>query len=188
MLVHFHYHRGITVPYVNSVLACTAERAAAQVTDLVNGSPRLQLLEAYIRMHRPGKSTLQLREYLHLPILEHATALTRLLASDHPLQIEQLRRALPPIPRCERQCRFCGADGSIEDECHVLLDCNGSLPLLRLRSPMLVSLFQTCPGLRRLRVSLSSIDFLACILLEPRVAPSLTRYIHAVFELCRSMT
>ncbi len=150
-------------------------------------SPRLQLLDAYIRAHRAGSSILRLRGYLHLPILDHSTAITQLLASDHPFQVEQLRWTHPSVAREAQCCWFCNADGSIEDEAHTLLDCNGSFSLLRLRSLMLVAVFQTCPHLRRQRTSLSSIDFLAHVLLEPQAAPYLAHYIHAVFELCRNV-
>ncbi|KAI0367105.1 hypothetical protein BV20DRAFT_1045787 [Pilatotrama ljubarskyi] len=64
------------------------------------------------------------RRYLALPHRRQREALTALLFSEHPLAVEQLRRAPTPhpIPRQWRVCRFCRAADAVEDEYHVLLD------------------------------------------------------------------
>ncbi|KAJ7454295.1 hypothetical protein B0H11DRAFT_2325025 [Mycena galericulata] len=68
------------------------------------------------------------RHYLTMVMIPaHPKALTRLLLSDHNLSVERLRypvRYRLAIPREERLCRFC-RDG-VEDEVHLLLECEGS--------------------------------------------------------------
>ena len=49
--------------------------------------------------------------------------MTKFRISNHILLIETGRYKYPKIPRHERTCRFCST-GKIENETHVLLECN----------------------------------------------------------------
>ena len=74
-----------------------------------------------MRLYKMFKTELCMEKYLYLP--PHLrTALTKLRASCHQLQIERGRYQCPPIPAHERFCQFC-QNGSIEDEKHFLLHC-----------------------------------------------------------------
>ena len=72
-------------------------------------------------LYKMFKTELCMEKYLYLP--PHLrTALTKLRASCHQLQIERGRYQCPPIPAHERFCQFC-QNGSVEDEKHFLLQC-----------------------------------------------------------------
>ena len=58
----------------------------------------------------------------------------RVAAAAVALTVEQLRRAVPSVPRERRICRFCKRQWAVENEMHVLLECSdGRLEGLRMR-------------------------------------------------------
>jgi hypothetical protein len=71
------------------------------------------------------------RKFLKVPNPRHRVALTRLLASDHHLAVEEERRSRIRIEREDRLCRRCGLE--VEDEVHVLLGCEGDEMICRRR-------------------------------------------------------
>ena len=63
------------------------------------------------------ESYLKLSPYMRVPV-------ARLRTSTHTLRIETGQYNLPvPVPAEERYCWFC-QNGSVEDECHFLFECN----------------------------------------------------------------
>ncbi|EPS93078.1 hypothetical protein FOMPIDRAFT_1105391, partial [Fomitopsis schrenkii] len=109
----------LTADYLSDTLPRLRNSLVSHLRQEVMSSQRLVILAA-----RPSRSpVLERRDYLSIPNQKHRAALIRLLASDHPLAVEQMRRRTPPVPREWRVCRFCARRGSIEDEAHTLLRC-----------------------------------------------------------------
>ncbi len=77
-----------------------------------------------------------------MPVLAHRKALVRLLTFSHTLAVEVLRwteRRCPPVLREDCLCRYCHTE--VEDEAHVLLDCDGIDQLQSLRSQFFRKVF-----------------------------------------------
>ena len=114
---------------INSVCRC----AASWLDREIDSSVRLYLLHGCLEPvdgKLPKKVIMCLRHYLQVPIPKHHLALTRLVLADHPLAMEQLRRASrynPPIPHACHLRRLCRQD--VETPEHVLLLCNASSAL-----------------------------------------------------------
>jgi hypothetical protein len=143
----------------------------------VESSARLCLLHGRLEpmeLGPPRKIVVFFRHYLQVQVPGHRRALTQLLLGDHPLGVEQLRRAgryHPSVPRPDRLCRLCRED--VETPEHILLICNvlPALSLLRhnfclnlqthgLQLPCVTCANATCV-LQGLVYSRSSIDLLA---------------------------
>ena len=110
-------------------------------------------------------------------------AVTQLLLSDHCLRVEQLRRRQPPVPRDQRRCRFCTHRLVTEDEAHILLQCYSHEPLNTLRRNYLTTLYLKYPQCRRLRLTLSDVQFIAHILQLQGLLPVTAKYLFDVLEL-----
>ncbi|EPT05441.1 hypothetical protein FOMPIDRAFT_1111341, partial [Fomitopsis schrenkii] len=125
------------------------------------------------------------RDYLSIPNQKHRAALIRLLASDHPLAVEQMRRRTPPVPREWRVCRFCARRGSIEDEAHTLLRCPGAM----LAEPRRRFSGQVLAVRRDLRVSMAitPLSFLAEVVRDADTVGHLAELAHTVFVLCETL-
>ncbi|OSD05618.1 hypothetical protein PYCCODRAFT_1361397, partial [Trametes coccinea BRFM310] len=118
---------------IQQALGALSESLATHLRDGVCHSQRLPVLLLLLQ-HRilraapltaapPDlKAICAPRAFLHLPRRRQRDALCLLLFSEHPLAIEQLRRAPAacPIPRLWRVCRFCRLRDTIEDEIHTL--------------------------------------------------------------------
>ena len=127
--------------------------------------------------HRPLPKTH--RSYLDVHIPAHRKALTRLMLSEHPLAIEQLRRTSRYRPRIDRDLRICRlCRGAVEDEVHVLLHCDGDNDLVQLRSEFLAGLRGTMPRLERTWDK----EFIQCVVAGPPAAiASFARFVHRAF-------
>ena len=58
-----------------------------------------------------------------LPSFADRQRVTKLLASNHNLEIEKGRHHSTPIPREERKCTMCVDLAAVEDEMHFLIEC-----------------------------------------------------------------
>jgi hypothetical protein len=125
---------------VKSVRKC----AAAWLDGELESSVRLYLLHGRLEPVEgkpPRKVVVSFRHYLEVPTPKHRRALTRLLLSDHPLAVEQLRRASryhPAVPQNDRLCRLCRSH--VETPEHVLLLCNASPSIADLRRAFIIAL------------------------------------------------
>ncbi|TFK80935.1 hypothetical protein K466DRAFT_441345, partial [Polyporus arcularius HHB13444] len=99
---------------------------ARHLFEAVMSSERLPVLQARFR-RLPTPITLShvccRRTYLTVTHPKHREALVRLIASDHPLGVEEGRRQSWEVPRHRRVCRFCRHRNALEDEAHALLAC-----------------------------------------------------------------
>ncbi|TFK82999.1 hypothetical protein K466DRAFT_555777 [Polyporus arcularius HHB13444] len=155
----------------------------------IRTSERLPAFDARLRLRSQPPSSLAAlcapRAYLSLPNARLRGALMRLVASEHPLAIEVLRRlpAEAAVPRTWRACRFCRRRGSVEDEPHVLLHCAApELSLLRARFASTADdLSSTFARVRKQWTGWKLLDFiLHCdVLLRPWA-----EFVVAVFQLC----
>ena len=76
--------------------------------------------------YRKCKQNFAREKYLQIENFTHRREITRLRISAHKLNVEQDRYRTPPIPRDQRFCTFCRkvlALNNIEDECHLLDEC-----------------------------------------------------------------
>jgi hypothetical protein len=87
---------------------------------------------------------------MHVSHPPHRTALLRMMIAEHGLAIELGRRGDPKCPRELRLCRMCG--NSIEDEVHVLWECEGDVRLAGAREEWLEVLRLEHPRLNPPRV------------------------------------
>ncbi|KAF8998486.1 hypothetical protein BDZ89DRAFT_1000036, partial [Hymenopellis radicata] len=125
-------------PDVRTYSAIQVDEMIKEVTHIAKTGLQLQIdssyrtyllwnrLEPLPPPNKPAHRVIFVRHYLRLRVTKHRKALTRLLLSDPPLALEQLRRAdryHPFVPRDERLCRLCGS--SIESPEHAILLCEG---------------------------------------------------------------
>ncbi len=152
-------------------------------------SDRLILLHERLEyapdIHKMVHRTLAFRQYLHIRSYDHRRAITRLIVSDHPLAIEQLRRVPPArrVPRELRTCRFCLEEGAIESEVHVLLNCTDER-MVDLRESFTCQAFALAPSLARQRNELTDLNFLRALLSRAVTLDLLGGFVHAIFQLC----
>ncbi|EMD39415.1 hypothetical protein CERSUDRAFT_113069 [Gelatoporia subvermispora B] len=143
---------------------------------MVTQTSRLRLLA-----HRGTGAMVAFRSYLRLLNADHRRALTRLLAGEHPLGVQTGRTRR--IAREDRGCRFCAKRGSVEDEEHVLLCCDGNAELLELRR-----VWREDALMRTGRVELPGHSRTLATLLwglsERKVAAAFGRFVFEVFALC----
>ncbi|KAF5382677.1 hypothetical protein D9615_003053 [Tricholomella constricta] len=124
----------------------------------------------------------RMQPYLKIPDPKHRHALTRLLLSDHPLAVEQLRRrrfARGRIERHNRLCRFCRL--AIEDEVHALFGCRSNDRLLSARDQFLDTLFHHNPRLRVLFLSAPATQFVDFLVNHTDTLKPFAAYVHKIF-------
>lgn len=110
-------------------------------------------------------------------------ALTQLLEFFNPLSY----RWPQPIPPYRRICRFCRKPGAVEDETHILVECQ-DIRLLQLREEqLLVGMCQLHPVVRQVYHYLPSKDFLNYILCKDCLLTVTAQYVYEVFELVKSV-
>ncbi|KAF9025630.1 hypothetical protein BDZ89DRAFT_953613, partial [Hymenopellis radicata] len=116
---------------------------------------------------------------------DHRRALARLVASNHRLAVEVLRRGdgqrRRPIPREWRLCRFCRAD--VEDEVHALLVCNESGSLVCLRARFWSDLEAKDVSWKTLRETREGFFILHALLSSERACARFGQYVSDVFSL-----
>ena len=114
----------------------------------------------------------------------------RLICSDNRLGVEEGRRRSPKVPRHLRICRFCRRQRAIEDEIHVLFECD-ALALTEIREARLLStmerLAQPLPGVREMFHRMAAWDFLDFLLRTERLLPALAHYVYEILELVETV-
>ncbi|KAI9057508.1 hypothetical protein FKP32DRAFT_1583696, partial [Trametes sanguinea] len=187
------------LPSADLVLALLPVLAASLATHLrlsVLQSKRLPVLQHRILRAAPlpsatldFKAICAARPFLSLPRRRQREAMTLLLFSEHPLAVEQLRRApaSTPIPRAWRVCRFCAVRTSVEDEEHVLLLCPADGPRA-LRERFTAELLVAYPPLHRLLCRLPPAAVLDVLITsaDPGPLPLFADYVADLFMLCSS--
>ncbi|PSR71854.1 hypothetical protein PHLCEN_2v12270 [Hermanssonia centrifuga] len=176
-----------TVVSVSVILTQLESSLIAHLESTIANSPKFVLIQdradySSKERHLVHK-TLAFRTYLRVQIFKHRRALARLVASDHPLAVEQLRRVARCIPRESRTCRFCKIYGEVESETHVLLSCTDSR-LVLLRENFMQIAFATSPALVQQRQSMADLPFLRALLSREATIELLGAYVHKVFLLC----
>ncbi|KAI0363058.1 hypothetical protein BV20DRAFT_1069746 [Pilatotrama ljubarskyi] len=183
-----------TVEDVTRLLRAVEHALATHLRDAIMASRRLPLLQHRLRRilvdSEPGLPSLEAlctsQAYLSLPTHRLRQAITLLRLSEHPLAVERLRRATPPIPRELRLCRFCRQPWAVEDEVHVLLECNAP-ELMHRREALLATAERHHRSIRRLQVALSSAAFLDLLLSTEVLLQPFAGYVAEVFELCGTL-
>jgi hypothetical protein len=110
---------------VDSLIKSVHKCAASWLDSEIESSVCLHLLHGHLEPVEdkpPRKVIISFRHYLEVPIPKHRLALTRLVLADHPLAVEQLRRASryhPPVPCDDRLCRL--SKQHVETPEHVLV-------------------------------------------------------------------
>ncbi|EIW58233.1 uncharacterized protein TRAVEDRAFT_47400 [Trametes versicolor FP-101664 SS1] len=87
------------------------------------------------------------------------------------------------VARELRICRWCTQPWAIEDETHVLLECDADAPR-GLREVFLQAVFTAVPSLRKAHFRLSSVVLLDMLLRGSTTLPILASYVADIFELC----
>ncbi|KAI0330374.1 hypothetical protein GY45DRAFT_1302958 [Cubamyces sp. BRFM 1775] len=183
-----------TLETMRSVLEHIPQSLAQHLCEAIMASRRLPLLQHRIHRASPPHSAPALkvvcdaRPYLYLPQRRQREAVTRLLFSEHPFAVEQLRRAPAPrpIPRERRVCRFCTDADAIEDEAHMLLRCPA--PALRTRrDEFLHAAITLHPPLRRLRDRLADEAFLDVLLNTECTLAATATYVADVLATCETV-
>ncbi|TFK82026.1 hypothetical protein K466DRAFT_452983, partial [Polyporus arcularius HHB13444] len=132
------------------------------------------------------KDVCKKQAYLTVTNAAHRESLVRLLTSDHKLAVEELRR-LPPaeaVPHLHRICRFCRRRGAVEDEVHVLVECEDGRLVARREEFYTYVRASLYPDLDRIQFRMSSsMKFLHFLLSRDKLAPSVAEYVHDVFAL-----
>ncbi|KAI5897156.1 uncharacterized protein SCHCODRAFT_01124747 [Schizophyllum commune H4-8] len=140
---------------------------------------RLVLLQGQGALGGSGPLPKTHRSYLDVHIPAHRKALTRLMLSEHPLAIEQLRRVSRYRPRFDRDLRICRlCRSAVEDEVHVLLHCDGDDDLVQLRGELLAGLQCSMPRLEQTYDK----EFIQSVVARPPAAiASFARFVHRAF-------
>ncbi|KAL1937066.1 hypothetical protein VTO73DRAFT_15135 [Trametes versicolor] len=181
-------HSWPTTDAVDAYRAALPALVSEYLYDLILASQRLPDMQTRVRFDSPATSRpiaklCAMREYLRLPRHRQRAAITLLLLSEHPLSVEQLRRGPKRLDRCLRICRWCKNDWAVEDEIHVLLECDAE-PIASRRSTFLKDVVTALPSLRTAHFRLASSAFLDMLLRGPTTPPLLATYVADVFELC----
>lgn len=189
-----------TTDTLREFLGVIEKSLAKHLYDAILESRRLPLLQTRYRrvLSQPpnvGNSAPELREicaradYLKLPRRRQRQALLLLVFSEHPLAVERLRRAPGPvpIPRNRRICRLCKLRNAVEDETHVLLQCQAPVLATR-RTTFLSALTAAKPGLRALHSRIPPSAFLDVLLTSGSGAtlPLFADFVADVFEIVDS--
>ncbi|KAL1739897.1 hypothetical protein HDZ31DRAFT_48578 [Schizophyllum fasciatum] len=162
-------------------------RVAAQTLhNDIDNSHRLALLRGRTNSSEGGVFAKTHQRYLDVLIPAHRKALTRLMFSEHPLAVEQLRRATRyhrAFERHERICRLC--HGEVEDEMHIISTCSGNQDLLLLRTEMIRQLNRFMPHLPPLAEDARTIREI--IAGPPDAIAALARFVHRAFQVVSSV-
>ncbi len=178
-----------TIASVSELLLQLESTLRMHLDTTIENSPKFVLIHGRLdyssKSRRLVHNALAFRNYLKVQIFEHRRALARLVASDHPLAVEQLRRVSTTrrVPRESRTCRFCAISGTIESECHVLLNCTDRR-LTDLRDKFMDDALATCPALVQHRRTTTDLGFLRALLSRDATIDRLGAYVHEVFMLC----
>ncbi|KAI1786449.1 hypothetical protein LXA43DRAFT_952565 [Ganoderma leucocontextum] len=124
------------------------------------------------------------RPYLDVLRAPHRVAVARLLASEHPLAVEVLRRAPYEVPRHRRICRFCKHQHCIEDEHHALFVC-GHASLASIRGQFFDALHEQFQVNMTYLLRFSPMpiaDILHVLLTREDALPLVAEYVHDVFH------
>lgn len=133
----FKYQEWPTVESITTILEEVKNTAYTYLRQQIVQTARLPLLVHCVDPPEdvgghPRAHVLRFREYLDVKIPNHRHALTRLLIGGHPLSIERLR--MSGVKREWRICRFCKRQGVLEDEIHILFECDSNPQLRNLRA------------------------------------------------------
>ncbi|VDC04957.1 unnamed protein product [Peniophora sp. CBMAI 1063] len=164
----------------------------AEIQDAILASSRLYLLRDRTEPQRrgaPTKPVIQMRHYLTSVVDDDdRIALTKLLASDHPFALEQLRWSSTrngikrsKVPRDDRLCRLCGLD--VESPEHALLVCKGVPELLRVRDDFAGQVREHCPDLPLRLTSNDALTVLVTLISTPELARYLAAFTRKVFSI-----
>jgi len=157
--VTLDYWQPLTMAVVDTCLGDIRTAVCADLAAAMLSSSPLVLVQGRLvatKDRKPVARACAMRVYLDIDVREYRVAITRLVTSDNPLAVEQLRRCMPPVPHERRVCRFCRPRYMIEDEAHMLLDCTDAW-LTLLRDVFLVLVFKEDPLLLRLRRNLGTL-------------------------------
>ena len=141
------YSAQLQLQIIDGLLKLVRKYASAWLDCEIQSSVRLYLLHGPLEPVEdkpPWKITVCFHHYLEVPTPKHHHALTRvtrLLLSDHPLAVEQLRRTSryhPSVPHAHCLCRLCRQQ--VESPEHILLLCTASSALHNLRHNFLIVL------------------------------------------------
>ena len=141
-------------------------------------------------------AVISMRRYLmDVPVPKFRIAVTRLMASEHPLAVERLRyneRYRPHVPRQWRLCRLCvrknGIDGAdIEDECHALWECTSEERLTLRRDTFLDEAFGIWPSLRHIYTSSTPGVWTQTLLENTQLLCCFPKFVFDVFDIFQSV-
>ncbi|OCH84150.1 hypothetical protein OBBRIDRAFT_742081 [Obba rivulosa] len=164
--------------YVHECQDRVATALDGQLHEEILNSSRLRILSA-----RPLQvSVVAFHPYLRIAHTRHRKALARLIASEHPLRVELMRR--DGVVREARLCRFC--DGAVEDEEHILFTCEGDARLVARRELFWQDAVRTWPALQdiRRRRSVSLLGLLHQLLAHNGATTALAHYVYDIFQCC----
>lgn len=164
----------------DTIIHNVSHSLSSQIMD----SQRLQLL-ATCRLHHSSRPIIAFQKYLSCPVPSHATAIVQLLASDHPLAIESLRRSRHHIPRENRLCRFCPDNDYIEDESHILFECKNDPIITSLREDFLTIARQQIPSLPPLLGNNNCFPLVRVILDNEILIPAFGKMVYCIFQRCK---
>ncbi|KAF9022893.1 hypothetical protein BDZ89DRAFT_187066 [Hymenopellis radicata] len=183
-----------TKEWFNEVVDRVYRACDAWVEGTVLSSPRLWMLHQRFREVRAKLD--RKREHGRLYFVkrqpwtgvanpDHRRALGRLVASNHRLAVEVLRRGdgqrRRPVPREWRLCRFCRT--CVEDEVHALLVCNESRSLVALRASFWSDLEAREVSWRVMRETGQGFFILHTLLSSERACARFGQYVSDVFSL-----
>ncbi len=186
----------LTTTLVDAMVKATEDLAKGWLQFKIDTTYRTYLLQGRLEPQphpEPAKyRTLAVRHYLHLRITKHRKALTRLLLSDHPLALEQLRREDSHyfVPRMERLCRLCSR--KVESPEHAILLCKTEPELVALRLEALEEIGKELHGLQPRLQSLhednetDAVAVLILLIVQDVCLPRVAELIYDVLEFFKS--
>ncbi len=161
------------------------DKANQSLHATITDSPRCPIIAARLQTQLANSSP-KPQLYLSLECRDHRIAICRLLIADHPFLVEQARRAPHHIPRDQHTCRFCHHYAP-EDEVQVLLSCNESLELRKLRLTFLAKLLTACPKFRPPAARPMTVALLCDFLTTSESLPLFAKYVFTVSALCNTL-
>ncbi|PBK78454.1 hypothetical protein ARMSODRAFT_1030463, partial [Armillaria solidipes] len=125
-LLSYELHpRDLSIDYIDKYIDMVWKDTNKWLQNEINCTDKLYLLHGRKEPQKnkpPAQVVLCMRHYLDVPVLEHRTALTRVLLSNHLLALERMRWSeygKPKVQRDHRKCRFCRT--VVESPEHALL-------------------------------------------------------------------
>lgn len=178
-----------TVEVLANTLRQVELSLARHLFDGVMQSRKLPIIQArFRRLPLPVTLSAVCRPQPYLTVVhpKHREALIRLICSDNHLGVEEGRRRSPKVPRHLRICRFCRRQHAVEDEIHVLFECD-AVALKDIREARLFAtmerLAQPLPGVQEMFHRMAAWDFLDFLLRTERLLPALAHYVYEILEL-----